>query len=290
MLTLLAQSGRDRFEWHVEDTVTAVAIVVFAIVVTLVSRAFVHRLERRLSGSQSLTQETNLQRATTLSHAVSTAVVVAIWAIAILVLLDNVGLELGPLLVSASVAGVALGFGAQSVVRDGLSGFFILLENQFGVGDIIDVQTSGGLVGGKVEELTFRITTLRAFDGALNTVPNGNIVFVSNKSRGWARAIVDVRVAYGEDLERVRSILDGAFEEVHTDPEMRDWIMEGPSILGVETPSEYAQILRVVAQTRPSKRWDTERRLRERIAAGLAKNGVQVPLPPTVRQGSPQDG
>ena len=289
MLTLLAQSGRDRFEWHVEDTVTAVAIVVFAIVVTLVSRAFVHRLERRLSGSQSLTQETNLQRATTLSHAVSTAVVVAIWAIAILVLLDNVGLELGPLLVSASVAGVALGFGAQSVVRDSLSGFFILLENQFGVGDIVDVQTSGGLVGGKVEELTFRITTLRAFDGALNTVPNGNIVFVSNKSRGWARAIVDVRVAYGEDLERVRSILDGVFEEVHTDPEMRDWIMEGPSILGVETPSEYAQILRVVAQTRPSKRWDTERRLRERIAAALAKNGVQVPLPPAVRQGSPQD-
>jgi small conductance mechanosensitive channel len=289
MLTFLAQSGRDRFEWHVEDTVTAAAIVVAAIVVTLVSRAFVHRLERRLSGSQSLTQETNLQRATTLSHAVSTAVVVAIWAIAILVLLDNVGLDLGPLLVSASVLGVALGFGAQSVVRDSLSGFFILLENQFGVGDIVDVQTSGGLVGGKVEQLTFRITTLRAFDGTLNVVPNGNIVFVSNKSRGWARAIVDVRVAYAEDLERVRSILDGVFEEVRTDPEMRDWIMEGPSILGVEMPSEYAQILRVVAETRPSKRWDTERRLRERIGAALAKNGVQVPLPPAVRQGSPQD-
>jgi moderate conductance mechanosensitive channel len=289
MLTLLAQSGRDRFEWHVEDTVTAVAIVVFAIVVTLVSRAFVHRLERRLSGSQSLTQETNLQRATTLSHAVSTAVVLVIWAIAILVLLENVGLDLGPLLVSAGVAGVALGFGAQSVVRDSLSGFFILLENQFGVGDILDVQTSAGLVGGKVEELTFRITTLRAFDGTLNVVPNGNIVFVSNKSRGWARAIVDVRVAYGEDLERVRSILDGVFEEVHMDPEMRDWIMAGPSILGVESPSEYAQILRVVAETRPSKRWDTERRLRERISAALAKNGVQVPLPPAVRQGSPQD-
>jgi moderate conductance mechanosensitive channel len=282
MLTLLAQKNDD--PWVVEDTIAVVAIVVAAILVTLVARVLVRRFERKLQRSPSITQDLNLQRATTLTHAISTAAVVLIWTITVLLLLGFIGLDLGPLLASAGVAGVALGFGAQSIVRDGLSGFFILLENQFGVGDIVDVQTSSGQVGGKVESLTFRITTLRAFDGALHVIPNGNMLFVSNKSRGWARAIVDVRVAYGEDLERVRSILDGVFEEVRMDPEMRDWIMDGPTILGVETPAEYAQILRVVAQTRPSKRWDTERRLRERISAVLSSNGIRVPLPPTMVQ------
>ncbi len=284
MLTVLAQLDPKKFEWKIEDTVFVIAVVVAAVVVTMLSRVFVRRFERKLSGSPSLTQDANLQRAATLTRAVSTAVVVVIWTIAVLLLLANIGVDLGPLLASAGVAGVALGFGAQSLVRDGLSGFFILLENQFGVGDIVDVQTSGGQVGGKVEALSFRVTMLRAFDGTLNVVPNGNILFVSNKSRGWARAIVDVRVAYGEDLERVRSILEDTFEDFRMNSEMRDWIMEGPSILGVETPAEYAQVLRVVAETRPSKRWDTERRLRERISAALSSNGIRVPLPPTMVQ------
>jgi small-conductance mechanosensitive channel len=285
MLTLLAQNkAANRFEWHLENTIVVVSIVVAAIVVTVVARLLVGRFQRKLEGTVSLTQDLNLQRAATLTHALSTGAVVLIWTIAVLLILGNVGVNLGPLLASAGVAGVALGFGAQSLVRDVLSGFFILLENQFGVGDVVEVQTSARPVGGKVESLTLRITTLRAFDGTLHVIPNGNVVLISNKSRGWARAIVDVQVSYNEDVQRVRGLLEELFQELRTEPAMRDWLMEGPSVLGIETLAEYGQVIRVVAETRPSKRFDVERLLRERVSARLAEAGIRIPLPPPVPQ------
>jgi moderate conductance mechanosensitive channel len=285
MLTLLAQARLrgEPFEWHVSDSVLIASIVVAAIVVTVVARLLVGRFQRKLEGKVSLTQDLNLQRAATLTHALSTGAIVLIWTIAVLLVLSNLNVNLAPLLASAGVAGVALGFGAQSIVRDTLSGFFILLENQFGVGDIVEAQTTASAVSGKVESLTLRITTLRAFDGTLHVIPNGNIQLVSNKSRGWARAIVDVRVAYGEDVQRVRELLDELFEGLRAEPAMRDWLMEGPSVLGIETLADYGQVIRVVAETRPSKRFDTERVLRERIAARLAERGIQVPLPPAMQ-------
>jgi small-conductance mechanosensitive channel len=280
MLSLLA--ARPRFEWHLENTIVVVSILVAAIVVTIVARLLVGRFQRKLEGTVSLTQDLNLQRAATLTHALSTGAIVLIWTIALLLVLSNLDVNLGPLLASAGVAGVALGFGAQSIVRDTLSGFFILLENQFGVGDIVEVQTTAGAAGGKVESLTLRITTLRAFDGTLHVIPNGNMQLVSNKSRGWARAIVDVRVGYAEDVQRVREMLEELFEELRAEPAMRDWLMEGPSVLGIETLADYGQVIRVVAETRPSKRPDVERVLRERISSRLAERGVQVPTPPAM--------
>jgi small-conductance mechanosensitive channel len=282
MLTVLA--ARPRFEWHLGDTIVVTAIVVTAIVVTIVARLLVGRFQRKLEGKVSLTQDLNLQRAATLTHALSAGAIVLIWTITLLLVLSNLDVNLAPLLASAGVAGVALGFGAQSIVRDTLSGFFILLENQFGVGDIVEIQTTANPVGGKVESLTLRITTLRAYDGTLHVIPNGGIQVVSNKSRGWARAIVDVRVGYGEDVQRVRELLDELFEELRAEPTMRDWLMEGPSVLGIETLADYGQVIRVVAETRPSKRPDTERLLRERISARLADRGIQVPMPPGMLQ------
>jgi small conductance mechanosensitive channel len=284
---VVAAKGGASFVWGLSDTVLVASIVAAAVVVTVVARMLVRRFQRKLEGTVSLTQDLNLQRAATLTHALSTGAVVLIWTIALLLVLSNLSVNLGPLLASAGVAGVALGFGAQSIVRDTLSGFFILLENQFGVNDVVEVQTTAGAVAGKVESLTLRITTLRAYDGTLHVIPNGNIQVVSNKSRGWARAIVDVRVAYGEDVEKLRGVLEELFDEVRTDAVLRDWIMEGPEVLGVERLADYAQIVRAVAETRPSKRYDVERTLRERIAMRLAERGIHVPLPPVTQQPSP---
>jgi len=273
--------------WFDNNGVRTIVIVVVAIVVTIVTRFLVLRFRHKLEGKPSLTQELNLQRAATLTHALSTAIIVVIWTIAFLLILGTLHVELAPFLASAGVAGVALGFGAQSIVKDTLSGFFILLENQFGVGDVIEVQTTASPISGKVEDLSLRVTTLRAFDGTLHVVPNGNIQVVSNKSRGWARAIVDVRVAYGEDVDKVREVLEELFEEIRQDAVFKEWIMEGPSILGVESLADYALVVRVVADTRPSKRWDAERRLRERITRRLSERGILVPFPPTM---SPRPG
>ena len=285
---LLAQAGTRGFDhWFDEHGVSVIAILVSAVVLTLVISVVIRRFRRKLEGSPSLTQELNLQRIATLTGALSTTGVVVIWAVAILLVLGELNVPLGPFFASAGVAGVALGFGAQAIVRDTLAGFFILLENQFGVSDVLTLQTTVGPIDGKVEALSFRVTTLRAFDGALHSVPNGNIMVVSNKSRGWARAIVDVRVAYGEDVERVREVLEELFDEVRMDTTLRDWIREGPSVLGIETLSDYAQVVRVVADTRPSKRFDVERALRERVARKLAAEGIQVPMPPTITPGAP---
>ncbi len=272
--------------WFEEWGLAVIVTLGVAVLLTVVLELFVRRFRRKLEGSPSLTQELNLQRIATLTGALSAAGLVVIWVVSLLLVLGKLDVPLGPFFASAGIAGVALGFGAQSIVRDTLSGFFILLENQFGVGDVVQLHTTATPVTGKVESLTLRVTTLRDFDGSLHLVPNGNIQLVSNRSRGWARAIVDVRLAYGEDVDRVRGILEELFEELRLDPSMQDWIREGPSVLGVERMSDYAVIVRVVADTRPSKRLDVERLLRERISRRLDAEGIRTPMPPTVAPGS----
>ncbi len=287
-MELLAQT-RDPFVWT-DDGVRIAIILGVALVVTIAARIAVARFRRRLEGSPSMTQAINLQRATTLARSLGTAAVVSIWAMALLLVLGELRINLAPLLASAGVAGVALGFGAQSLVKDTLSGFFILLENQFGVGDVIEIQTTASLVSGKVEDLTLRVTTLRAFDGTLHVVPNGNVVVVSNKSKGWGRAIVDVRLAYDEDVDRVRNLLDDLFDEIEESGLMDGWLTQRPSVLGVETLSDFAVVIRVVADTRASKRYEAERRLREQISTRLARESVRVPVPPALTQRAGEAG
>jgi moderate conductance mechanosensitive channel len=279
-MDVIAQAGSGSTDWFAEPWVRIVIILAAAVLVTLVSRLVVNRFRKKLEGTASVTQELNLQRATTLTGALSTALVVVIWALAILMALGELGQNIAPLLASAGVAGVALGFGAQSLVKDTLSGFFILLENQFGVGDNLEVQTPSNKVAGRVESLTLRVTSIRAFDGALHFVPNGNIVVASNRSKGWARAIIDVRTAYDEDVEHLRSVLEELFEELKGDRTLSEWIHEAPSVLGVERMGHDALVIRVVADTRPSKVMDVERLLRERITRRLLERGIRVPVTP----------
>jgi small-conductance mechanosensitive channel len=286
----LAQS-RDFGDWFLDHGLPILIVIVLAVVVTILSRTAVNRFRRKLEGTASLTQEVNLQRATTLTAALSTALVVLIWTIAILIVLGECcQISLGPLLATAGVAGVALGFGAQSIVRDTLSGFFILFENQYGVGDNVELQTPSGRVPGRVESLTLRVTSLRAFDGTLHIVPNGNILVASNRSRGWARAIVDVRAAYEEDVDRLRQVLEELFEELRADRNLQEWIQEGPSVLGVERMGQDALVMRVVADTRPSKVMDVERTLRERITRRLGERGIRVPVIPVAPAPGGADG
>jgi moderate conductance mechanosensitive channel len=279
-MNLLAQATTAETDWFTETWVRILIILGAALLVTLASRLIVNRFRKKLEGKASVTQELNLQRATTLTGALSTALIVVIWVLAILMVLGEFNFNLGPLLASAGVAGVALGFGAQSLVKDTLSGFFILLENQFGVGDNIEIQTPSNRVVGRVESLTLRVTALRAFDGTLHFVPNGNVLVASNRSKGWARAIVDVRTAYDEDVEHLRRVLDELFEELTSDRTLSEWIHEAPSVLGVERMGHDALVMRVVADTRPSKVMDVERLLRERITRRLLERGIKVPVTP----------
>ena len=286
----LAQVVDEANDWFAEPWVRIVIILGAAVLVTLASRLVVRRFRKKLEGKASVTQELNLQRATTLTGALSTALIVVIWVLAILMALGELGRNIAPLLASAGVAGVALGFGAQSLVKDTLSGFFILLENQFGVGDNVEIQTPSNRVVGRVESLTLRVTSLRAFDGTLHFVPNGNILVASNRSKGWARAIVDVRAAYGEDVEHLRSVLEELFAELEGDRTLSEWIHEAPNVLGVERMGQDALVMRVIADTRPSKVLDVERLLRERISRRLVEKGIKIPVIPVAPAPSGLDG
>lgn len=267
----------DSREWLLSHGVRIAIVLVAGFVLLFLARLAVRRMQRRLEAAEGATQELTLQRAATLTQAITYVVRVAVWTLTILVVLGEFDINLGPLIAGAGIIGVALGFGAQSLVRDFLSGFFILLEDQFGVGDIIEVSIGGQQVTGKVEKLNLRTTDVRAFDGTRHTIPNGNILMVGNRSRGWARVIVDVSVAYTEDLDRVRGVLEELFAELREDPDLQSTLVSGPEVLGVEGVGEKDVVLRVTAEVRPTRKASLERMLRQRIKERFDLRGIAVP-------------
>jgi small conductance mechanosensitive channel len=292
VIAFSAQTAATHFtkEWLLSVGVALGGLVAFAVVVTVIGRRYVRRLVDKASAGKDDTDRERVQRlrrTATVAHLVLSTVQIAVWTIAILVVLASIGVNLGPLLAGAGIAGVALGFGAQSIVRDTLAGFFILAENQFDVGDTVDLQTTGGQVNGTVEALTLRITSIRAYNGTLSIVPNGNIMVTSNKTRGWGRAIVDVRLAYDQEVEQVRGILLELFDEIAGEPPFDVALREHPQVVGIVQLAGDAQILRVTAETVPSKRWEVERQLRERITTRLADRGVIVPQASVISQAKP---
>ncbi len=200
---------------------------------------------------------------------------------ALIYVLGAVGLDLGPLLAGAGVAGVALGFGAQSLVKDFLSGIFMLIEDQYGVGDVVDV----GEASGTVEAVSLRVTRLRDQNGTVWHVPNGEIRRVGNKSQQWARAVLDIAVAPHTDLERAAGVIARAAADVWELPEAKPDVLDQPEVLGIEYLGPDAATIRVQGKTRPGAQWRVSRLLRVRIAEALAEAGIELPPSTFVRQG-----
>lgn len=196
-----------------------------------------------------------------------------IWTFALIYVLGALGLDLGPLLAGAGVAGVALGFGAQSLVRDFLSGTFMIIEDQYGVGDVVDV----GEASGTVELVTLRVTRLRDVNGTVWHVPNGEIRRVGNMSQQWARAVLDIDVAPGADLDRAREVISSAAQAVWASDAARVDVLDRPELLGLEYLGPDAATFRVQGRTRPGAQWRVSRLLRVRIAEDLTRAGIALP-------------
>ncbi len=189
-----------------------------------------------------------------------------VWSLATLIILGLFNIELAPLIAGAGIAGIAIGLGAQSLVRDCIAGFFILLEDQCGVGDDIDIST----VSGKVEGLTMRATTIRAADGTLWTVPNGAILRIGNQSRAWAQANVDVLVSPERDLQRATELAEQAVQAVAAEDDIAGVLLREPQVLGVEKVDQNGSVLRLAVRTKPGEQARVARRMRYAIAAALA--------------------
>jgi len=196
-----------------------------------------------------------------------------IFLVAFLLVLGEFGINLAPLLAGAGIAGVAIGFGAQSLVKDFLSGIFMLLEDQYGVGDVIDV----GEASGAVESVTLRSTRLRDVNGTVWHVPNGEIRRVGNMSQQWARAVVDVSVPYGTDVREATQVVREAAAVLRADDEWAPRIQADPEVLGVEALGADGMSLRVSVQTEPGQQWAVMRELRLRLREALDSSGFEAP-------------
>jgi moderate conductance mechanosensitive channel len=236
------------------------------------------------------TQETSIrseQRLDALTSVLRSIVTVVIFTIAAFMILGEIGVQLGPLLAGAGIIGVALGFGSQTLVRDFLSGLFILVEDQFGVGDVVDLDST---TSGVVEAVSLRITRLRSVDGTVWYVPNGEIRRVGNMSQHWSRSLLDIEVAYGTDLAAAQEVIR---QEACAYWNEDDAILEEPEVWGVEALGPNGVTIRLVVKTTPSEQWRIGRRLRERIKGRFDAEGIEIPFPQQTvwhrSEGSPTD-
>ena len=232
-------------------------------------------VRRRAPNALLETEELSLratQRIEALTTVLRSVVTVLIYGIALLLVLGEVGIDLAPLLAGAGILGVALGFGSQTLVKDFLSGMFILVEDQFGVGDVVDLDP--GVIG-TVEAVSLRTTRLRAVDGTVWHVPNGEIRRVGNKSQLWSRALLDVEVTYGTDVELASRIIKREADEVWR---ASDRVLEEPELWGIEDLGPTGVIIRLVAKTVPAEQWAVARELRARIKVAFEREGIEIPV------------
>lgn len=286
------------WDWFNDAPIRVVATIVSAVALRwvlhrVVSRAIAlaisqgdrdkqGRAGRVLAHAAGWDVERHRQRLSTLGTLLRSIITFVVAGVAILTVMSLVGIPLAPLLASAGVGGVALGFGAQSLVKDFLSGIFMIMEDQYGVGDVVDL----GEVVGTVEDVSLRITTLRDANGVTWHVRNGEILRVGNKSQGWAQILVDLPVAYDADVEAALTALDHVAATFVGDPAWSDKVLEAPTVLGVESISGNALTLRMLAKCLAGEEFGVQRELRRRGKAALDEAGVPGPSPIAIPPGT----
>ncbi len=279
-------------QWLVDKPLQIACILLVAWIATRIARRLIRHSARRLVAS---TQDGALGRVSqtvvvgaavpdparaharmeALQNVLGSVVSTIIWVIAVLVALGELGINLAPLIAGAGIAGVALGFGAQQMVRDYLAGLFIVSEDQFGPGDTIDLQD----VSGTVESVSLRSTKLRDVDGVLWTVANGEILKVGNANKGWSRAKLDVVVAYGSDLRRAMDVIQAAADAVRRDEDWRADFIDPPEMWGVQQVAPDGVTIRLVVKVRPGRQYALTRELQLNIKEALEAEGIDAPAP-----------
>jgi small-conductance mechanosensitive channel len=292
---------------YLAGPVTQALRILFVIVIALLVRFVAHRLinkitERAATASLPVTPNGRAHRAAVALHAAGTerreqraralgsilrsGVSILVFGIAVLTILGDLGVNLTPLLLSTTVLGVALGFGAQNLVRDYLAGILMLVEDHYGVGDTINVKDATGTV----EAMTLLTTRLRDVNGVVWHIRNGTIEAVGNESQGWSRAVIDYPVPYGEDLARIRLLMEQAADSLYRERGWRKLMLEKPEVWGAQELSSKEVTMRIVAKTAPMHQWEVARELRARVKAALDAAGVAPAGPDTVVITAPPDG
>jgi small-conductance mechanosensitive channel len=260
-----------------------VLLIVGAILLTRLIAWLGDRITRRIDANareaDALVRSEAAKHRHALAQVITWATVVVIYCATAILVAERLGIPLTSLVAPAAVVAVALGFGAQRIVQDLLAGFFIITERQYGFGDLVRLSVPSVSTGalGTVEDVTLRVTTVRTADGEVVITPNGQIGQVTNLSRGWARAVVDVPVPASVDVNRVSDLLRQIGEEAYEEPELRRLLLDPPAVMGVQSIDVAQFQVRLVARTLPGHQFDVGRMLRVRVAAGLLREGISLP-------------
>ena len=265
--------------WFFSHGIKIILIIIGAYLIRKFAGVFIDKIVRKAIVSNNfLSSEAEKKREDTLIKVFEGAFRVIIWLAAVLMIISELGINIGPLLAGAGVVGLAVGFGAQYIIRDFFTGLFIILENQYRVGDIVCIGTTCGTV----EDINLRMTILRDVDGAVHYIPNGEIKIASNKSKSFARINLKLGISYNANLEQVIKVINNAGKEMAQDPEWKDKINQAPEFIRVDDFADSSVVIKIDGETKPSEQWAVTGELRKRIKLAFDKEGIEIPFPQIV--------
>lgn len=261
-------------QWFIVNGLRIGLILILTYLLIRVFRSMSPRMVSRITEKGKFGEEQR-KRVGTLSRIVEQTLTMLALVIAGIIILGQIGINVGPILAGAGILGLAVGFGAQSLVKDVITGFFILLDNRMNVGDVVQVAGVAGLV----ESINLRMTVLRDLEGKVHFIPNGEIAVVSNLTKEWARCVLNIGVAYKEDTDHVCEILKKVGDELFEVPEFREVILEPLEILGVDAFGDSQVTIKVMFKTLPIKQWMVAREFRRRVKKAFDAEGIEIPFP-----------
>ena len=265
--------------WLLFHGLKILAILIGAFLIRRFARVVIEKIIRKaIVANNFLSPEAEKKREDTLISVFEGTFRAIIWIVAALMIIAELGVNIGPLLAGAGVIGLAIGFGAQYIIRDFFTGLFIILENQYRVGDVVCIKD----ICGEVENINLRMTILRDVDGAVHHIPNGEIKIATNKTKGFARVNLVIGVAYDADLEKVKQVINQVGQDMIKDSEWKDKIIKAPEFIRVENFSASSVDIKISGEVKPLEQWAVLGELRKRIKLAFDKQGIEIPFPQRV--------
>ena len=259
-----------------------IKIILIAVGTYFLNRFLSHAIEKivrtAVVSDKYLSKEAEEKREDTLIRIFTWSGKILILFVAILTILQEIGIPIAPILAGAGIIGIAVGFGGQYLIKDIISGFFFILENQYRVGDVVNFDGTGGLV----EDISLRMTTLRDLDGTVHHIPHGEITKVANLSKDFARINLNIGIAYAANLDHVIKIVNEVGDKLSQDPKWKEFIIKSPQFLRVEDFADSSVVIKILGETQPLKQWEVTGELRKRIKIAFDNEGIEIPFPQRV--------
>ena len=265
--------------WFLDHGIKILSIIIGAYVVRRFGSTVVERTIRKaIVGDSFLTKQAEKKREDTLIQVANGTLKIVVWLVALLMIVSEFGIAIGPIIAAAGILGIAFGFGAQYLIRDMIAGLFILLENQYRIGDVVDLTGTSG----EVEKISLRTTIIRDLNGTVHHIPNGEIKKAANKTKDFARVNLNIGISYDTDIEKVIKVVNDVGAKMFQDKEWSEKLNEAPTFAKISDFDDSAVVIRIKAEVKPKEQWGVAAELRKRIKVAFDKRGIEIPYPQRV--------